>query len=59
MGFSYADHGTHVLGTIGANRNGTGMHGVAFGADLTPPACLVTPTTSGAWRAEATCLKRV
>ncbi|HDS1579598.1 TPA: autotransporter domain-containing protein [Stenotrophomonas maltophilia] len=34
-GFSYADHGTHVLGTIGANRNGTGMHGVAFGADLT------------------------
>ncbi|HEL2979471.1 TPA: autotransporter domain-containing protein [Stenotrophomonas maltophilia] len=34
-GFNYADHGTHVLGTIGANRNGTGMHGVAFGADLT------------------------
>ncbi|MFV7425506.1 S8 family peptidase, partial [Stenotrophomonas geniculata] len=34
-GFRYADHGTHVLGTIGASRNGKGMHGVAFGADLT------------------------
>jgi len=34
-GFSYADHGTHVLGTVGANRDGNGMHGVAFGADLT------------------------
>ncbi|MEE9889472.1 MAG: autotransporter domain-containing protein [Stenotrophomonas geniculata] len=34
-GFRYVDHGTHVLGTIGASRNGKGMHGVAFGAELT------------------------
>ncbi|MGY2048071.1 S8 family serine peptidase [Methylobacterium sp. JK268] len=27
-------HGTHVSGTIAANRDGTGMHGVAFDADL-------------------------
>lgn len=27
-------HGTHVVGTIGANRDGVGMHGVAFGADV-------------------------
>ncbi|CAH0273554.1 autotransporter domain-containing protein [Stenotrophomonas lactitubi] len=33
-GFRYADHGTHVTGTVGASRNGTGMHGVAFDADL-------------------------
>ncbi|MFC0679021.1 autotransporter domain-containing protein [Lysobacter korlensis] len=31
----YNAHGTHVAGTMAANRNGTGMHGVAFGADLT------------------------
>ena len=47
-GFSYADHGTHVLGTIGANRNGTGMHGVAFGADLT--AARVFGDTYYEWR---------
>lgn len=27
-------HGTHVSGTIGANRDGVGMHGVAWGADM-------------------------
>jgi len=27
-------HGTHVGGTIAANRDGTGMHGVSFGGDL-------------------------
>ncbi|MCO7400880.1 S8 family serine peptidase, partial [Stenotrophomonas maltophilia] len=32
---SYDDHGTHVGGTIAANRDGVGMHGVGFGADLT------------------------
>ncbi len=32
---SYGDHGTHVGGTIAANRDGAGMHGVGFGADLT------------------------
>ncbi|NED63012.1 autotransporter domain-containing protein [Streptomyces sp. SID10244] len=32
---SYEDHGTHVGGTIAANRDGAGMHGVGFGADLT------------------------
>ncbi len=30
------DHGTHVNGIIGAERNGYGMHGVAFGATLVP-----------------------
>jgi subtilase-type serine protease len=34
-GFRYNDHGTHVGGTIAANRDGRGTHGVAFGADLT------------------------
>ncbi|HEL4830652.1 TPA: autotransporter domain-containing protein [Stenotrophomonas maltophilia] len=33
-GVTYGTHGTHVSGTIAANRDGTGMHGVAFGADL-------------------------
>jgi subtilisin family serine protease len=27
-------HGTHVAGIIGATKNGTGMHGVAYNADL-------------------------
>ena len=27
-------HGTHVVGTIGANRDGNEMHGVAWGADV-------------------------
>ena len=27
-------HGTHVLGTVGANRDGTEFHGVAWGADI-------------------------
>jgi len=31
----YQTHGTHVAGTIAANRDGAGMHGVSFGADLT------------------------
>ena len=34
-GFSYSTHGTHVAGTMAANRDGSGTHGVAFGADLT------------------------
>lgn len=29
-------HGTHVAGIIGAARNGTGMHGVAWGAEIVP-----------------------
>lgn len=33
-GATYQVHGTHVSGTIAANRDGNGMHGVAFGADL-------------------------
>lgn len=33
-GGSYGIHGTHVSGTIAANRDGSGTHGVAFGADL-------------------------
>ncbi|MGO4223229.1 autotransporter domain-containing protein [Lysobacter sp. TAF61] len=35
LGFSFDIHGTHVGGTIVANRDGKGTHGVAFGADLT------------------------
>ncbi|MFZ5657452.1 MAG: autotransporter domain-containing protein [Pseudomonadota bacterium] len=34
-GFQYSTHGTHVAGTMVANRDGRGTHGVAFGADLT------------------------
>lgn len=34
-GFQYSAHGTHVAGTMVANRDGVGTHGVAFGADLT------------------------
>ncbi|GAB3344955.1 autotransporter domain-containing protein [Marilutibacter aestuarii] len=34
-GVSYNTHGTHVAGTMLANRNGSGTHGVAFGSDLT------------------------
>ncbi|QQP94267.1 S8 family serine peptidase [Lysobacter enzymogenes] len=33
-GWEFNTHGTHVGGTIAANRDGTGTHGVAFGADL-------------------------
>ncbi|PJK03900.1 hypothetical protein CO609_06760 [Lysobacteraceae bacterium NML91-0268] len=32
--FRYDIHGTHVAGTMAANRDGNGMHGVAFGADF-------------------------
>lgn len=32
--YKFDSHGTHVAGTIAANRDGSGMHGVAFGADL-------------------------
>lgn len=28
------NHGTHVTGTVGANRDGEGMHGVAWGSDI-------------------------
>ncbi|WP_414495472.1 autotransporter domain-containing protein [Stenotrophomonas maltophilia] len=34
-GMQFEIHGTHVAGTIAANRDGNGMHGVSFGADLT------------------------
>ena len=34
-GFSYSTHGTHVAGSMLANRDGSGSHGVGFGADLT------------------------
>lgn len=34
-GFRYSTHGTHVAGTMVANRDGRGTHGVAFGASLT------------------------
>ena len=34
-GLTYNTHGTHVAGTIAANRDGTGTHGVAYGANLT------------------------
>ncbi|MDV3467559.1 S8 family serine peptidase [Stenotrophomonas sp. C3(2023)] len=34
-GLNPQDHGTHVGGIIAANRDGRGMHGVAFGALLT------------------------
>lgn len=30
----FGDHGTHVAGTIAGSRDGSGMHGVAFAADL-------------------------
>ena len=29
-----SNHGTHVAGIAGAEKNGTGMHGAAFDADL-------------------------
>ena len=32
--YSFGSHGTHVAGTIAANRDGQGMHGVAFGGTL-------------------------
>lgn len=36
LDLEYAAHGTHVAGTMVASRNGDGgMHGVAFGANLT------------------------
>ena len=34
-GISYNIHGTHVAGTMVANRDGSGVHGVAYGANLT------------------------
>ncbi|RNF81701.1 autotransporter domain-containing protein [Montanilutibacter psychrotolerans] len=34
-GYQYVTHGTHVAGTMAANRDGNGTHGVAFGSDLT------------------------
>lgn len=30
----FGDHGTHTSGTVAASRDGSGMHGVAFGIDL-------------------------
>ena len=33
-GAGFLSHGTHVAGTVAANRDGSGTHGVAFGADL-------------------------
>ncbi|MDO4710228.1 MAG: S8 family peptidase, partial [Pseudomonadota bacterium] len=34
LGWGLGTHGTHVAGTMAANRDGNGMHGVAFGADF-------------------------
>ena len=35
LGIDYSsDHGTHVAGIIAAEKNGTGMHGAAFDAEL-------------------------
>ncbi|GAB3353803.1 autotransporter domain-containing protein [Lysobacter tyrosinilyticus] len=34
-GFQYGSHGTHVAGSMAANRDGVGSHGVAFGANIT------------------------
>ena len=36
LGAFYVPHGTHVAGTMLANRDGNGMHGVAYGANLSP-----------------------
>ena len=36
QGARYNPHGTHVAGTMLANRDGKGIHGVAWGADLSP-----------------------
>ncbi|WP_256675032.1 S8 family serine peptidase, partial [Pseudomonas sp. FSL R10-0071] len=33
-GIEYEAHGTHVAGTMLANRDGVGTHGVAYGAAL-------------------------
>ena len=33
-GWAYLTHGTHVAGIAAADRNGVGMHGVAFDADV-------------------------
>lgn len=33
--YEFGSHGTHVAGTMTANRDGNGMHGVAFGANFT------------------------
>lgn len=33
-GWEFNTHGTHVGGTVAANRDGNGTHGVAFGSDL-------------------------
>lgn len=32
--YTYGAHGTHVAGTMAANRDGEGMHGVAFDANF-------------------------
>ncbi|PJK03216.1 autotransporter outer membrane beta-barrel domain-containing protein, partial [Lysobacteraceae bacterium NML71-0210] len=34
LALGWGSHGTHVAGTMAANRDGRGMHGVAFGADF-------------------------
>ena len=34
VGATYEAHGTHVAGTAVANRDGSGVHGVAYGANL-------------------------
>ena len=34
LGAAYEPHGTHVAGTMLANRDGKGMHGVAYAANL-------------------------
>jgi len=38
VNFDQHFHGTHVAGIVGANRDGVGMHGVAFDAAIMPVA---------------------
>jgi len=41
------DHGTHVAGTIAANRNGVGMHGVAYNSKILSVAINLSDTAPG------------
>ncbi len=42
---TYDGHGTHVSGIIAANRDGYGMHGVAYGAEILPLRVFETDNT--------------
>lgn len=55
----WGDHGTHVAGIIGAAKDGSEMHGVAYGASLlgfSAVGCgsIACVGTDGAWQALAT-----